>query len=70
MNVGKLKQLIENVPDNVSVLIPGNNHDYYSAYGELTTALKSDREWTEDYGEEKTPESEWGTCTLVLVIRA
>ena len=67
---GKLKKLLENVSDDTPVLIPGNNHDYYDAYGEITTALKLKHEWTEDFGELDTPEAVYGKRTPVLVLKA
>ena len=70
MNVGKLKKLLENVPDNTVVLIPGIDHDYYEASGEFTTALKNNRTWNEDWGDNNTPEIEYGKRLPAFVIRA
>ncbi len=70
MNVRQLKELIANAPDTMPVLITGNDHSYRIGNAVLTTALKeSHATWTEDFGEEQTPEKEYGKRTDVLVLR-
>ena len=69
MNVGKLRKIIENAPDDMVILIPGGDHNYYEAVVEISTALKAKREWVEDFGEESTPEKDWGTRTPALIVR-
>jgi hypothetical protein len=71
MNVRDLKKLLENAPDDALVMVPGHDHSYREAHCELTTGLKEGRnQWTEDYGEETTPEAEYGKRLPILLIGA
>jgi hypothetical protein len=70
LTVKKLKNIIANLPDNTDVLIPGSDHNYLSTHVRVTTALyaKNKKEIIEDYGEELTPEKQYGNRKIVLVI--
>ena len=69
MNVKELKAIIENLPDEILVLTLGSDHSYRKVSAESTTALQEGRNaWTEDYGEEITPEKEYGKRLQVVVI--
>jgi predicted sulfurtransferase len=63
--------LLETVPDDTVILIPGNNHDYYEvSIGEFTTALYDKLEWFEDFGNAATPEEQYGVRIPVFVVSA
>jgi hypothetical protein len=69
MNIKELKALIERLPDETPVLIPGSDHSYRSASAEATTALQERRnQWAEDYGEDTTPENAYGKRMRVVVV--
>jgi hypothetical protein len=69
MSVKQLKELIATAPDNMPVLIPGSDHSYRSCRAEITTALNPCwGTWNEDFGEDSTPEKEYGKRRDVLVI--
>ena len=69
MNVKQLKALLKKVPDDVLVLVPGEDHSYRKADANVTTALLEEGgTWTEDYGEDTTPEAEYGKRKKVLVV--
>ena len=71
MKVKDLKALIENAPDDAVVVVSGHDHGYRECSCMMTTALKEDRySWTEDFGEEKTPEAEYGKRLPVLLVGA
>ena len=70
--VKQLKELIANLPDDAQVLVPGEDHSYRAASVEATTALREGRGrhsgWTEDHGEELTPEADYGKRMQVVVV--
>jgi hypothetical protein len=69
MTVGDLKKLIQDVPDNVPILVPGEDHSLREVDPQVGTALKESRySWTEDFGEEYTPEATCGKRTVALII--
>lgn len=69
MTVKELSEIIANMPGDAKVLVPSSDHSYRDADGMVTTALYLRRRgWTEDYGEEHTPEAEYGKRMTVLVI--
>lgn len=71
MTVGELKELLADQPDELPILIPGSDHSYYEATARVGTALLEDAsrgQWTEDYGEETTPEATYGTRLAVLIV--
>jgi hypothetical protein len=68
--VAKLKAAIADLPDDTPVLMPAEDHSYRLASFWPTTALQKGRSWTEDYGEETTPEAEWGKRVDVFVVGA
>lgn len=69
LTVKKLREILNEVPEDAVVLIPNGDHSYRDAYAESTTALKeSPYNYTEDHGEKYTPESEYGTRVSVIII--
>jgi len=69
MTVGELKKLIEKMPDDTPILVPGDDHSYRAATASNCTALLERRnQWTEDYGEEMTPEKEYGKRVKALIV--
>lgn len=71
MKVKDLKAMLANVPDDVDVVVPSFDHSYISAYAYETTALINKRKkYTEDFGEDVTPEKEWGERVPVILISA
>ncbi len=71
MNVGELREMLAGLSDDATVLVPGSDHSYEEADASFTTALydRKEKYWCEDYGEETTPEKEYGKRKEVLVIR-
>jgi hypothetical protein len=70
MNVKELKQILEKVPDNAVILLPGYDHSYNLASVELSTAMFKDGDWLEDHGDTYTPEGPvYGSRRTALIIR-
>ena len=68
MTIGELKEVISDLPDSTPVLVSNGHCSYQNAYGIITKALYSKQTgWTEDCGEENTPERLWGKRTKVLI---
>ena len=65
--VGKLRKLIENVPDDTIVLTHGYDHSYDSVDIRLSTSL-FDGVYEEDFGEQFTPETEDKKRVQILLI--
>lgn len=60
---------IESAPDNALVIVPAHDHSYRQARPEVSTVLVDGAgHFTEDYGEELTPESEHGKRVPAIVI--
>ena len=68
MTKQQLLRLIEQLPDNTPILVPAYDHGYREPHAEVTTALRQGGIWTEDWGEESTPEAEYGKREVVVVI--
>lgn len=69
MNVKQLKELIADLPDDIKIVVPCRDHSYRNVSGEVSTALYSrPAGWTEDHGEEATPEESFGKRVQVVVI--
>lgn len=67
--VRQLKELIEGLSDDAPVIIPGGDHSYRPAHAIKDTALFDPKAgWTEDHGEEMTPEAEFGSRLTVLIV--
>lgn len=67
--VGDLRKLIDGKPDDMPLVRPAEDHEYRQAYAQVTTALKGrGGAYTEDHGEEVTPEAQWGKRVPVLLI--
>ena len=64
------KELIERIkdaPDDALILGPDHDHNYRGITPDVTTALQDGNHFTEDFGEDLTPESEHGKRVPVIV---
>lgn len=69
MIVKDLRDLIQYAPDAAVVVVRGADHSLREVNCSLTTGLhKGRREWAEDFGEEATPESEYGRRLPILLV--
>jgi hypothetical protein len=73
MTVKELKALITDLPDDTPVLVAGSDHEYGDDTIRVGTVMKtvygpSRTCWAEDYGEDLTPEAQWGKRTQALLI--
>jgi hypothetical protein len=68
MNVGEFRKLTKDLPDNTPFLVPKSNHSYRGVTGYETTALYDSGAWTQDYGEDSTPENKYGRRLKVFVV--
>jgi len=67
--VKQLRELIAKAPDNAVVVTSAFDRGYTFARPELTTALHTGGDgMAEDFGEDTTPESEYGKRIPVLLI--
>lgn len=69
--VAHLKKLLADVPDNAWLVVPASDHTYQRAEVEIGTALYdlNTQILSEDYGEETTPEAEYGKRIPVVLFR-
>lgn len=65
MNVGQLKKIIEDLPPETPVLVPGEDHSYYSGHAWVGTAVRQDGMWFEDYDTENNPDEVVHTVLIV-----
>lgn len=71
MTVGELRAIIEGMPDNAPLLMPGSDHSYSPASVSSGSArFKKRQGWTEDHGEDATPTEQYGEARLVLIVEA
>lgn len=70
MNVKQLREIIQDMSDDVQLVGTSSDHSYRLVEVFPATALfnSSSRNWTEDYGEDSTPEADYGKRMNVLVI--
>ena len=70
MTVGDLKKLLADVPDGAALLCPASDHEYQTASVDVTTALHDAEHccWSEDHGEDVTPEADYGKRLPVVVV--
>lgn len=69
MTVGQLKKLLAELPDNTPVLVPAPDHSYRDRVSAgAITALYAVEGWSEDHGEDVTPEAEYGKRYTVFVV--
>lgn len=70
MTVGQLRQQLASIPDAAVIVTPTSDHEYRPAHVDSTTALydATARCWTEDHGEDVTPEADYGKRVPVLVV--
>lgn len=65
-----LRDLVAKAPDDALLVVPGSDHSYRLASIELTTALQErPRQFTEDHGEDITPEAEYGKRVPILLVQ-
>ncbi len=70
MKVSDLKRLLQNAPDDALVMVSTNDHGYREAHCEFTTGMmKMRNQWTEDHGEDTTPEAEYGKRLPILLVQ-
>ena len=69
LKVKALRALLADAPDDAVVMVPAHDHAYRLADVEVTTALQENRySWTEDHGEEMTPEAEYGRRIPIILV--
>lgn len=69
VDVAKLRELIDEIDDGALLVVPSFDHSYRSPLIYNGTALLEENgNLTEDFGEEMTPESEYGKRIKVLII--
>lgn len=69
MTVKKLIEIADKLPPKALVVVPGYDHSYRGAIAHQLTALRSsDGQYSEDFGEDMTPEKYYGDRVLVLLI--
>lgn len=71
LTVGKLKQILEKLPNDAIVVRPTSDHSYINAYAEETTALVEDGNYglySEDHGEEYYSPEETENLTRIKVL--
>lgn len=70
MTVGQLRKQLLDISDDAVLLRPASDHEYRPATVELTTALFDAEHhcWTEDHGEDATPEKDYGKRVPVVVV--
>jgi len=59
---------VSKMPDNALIVVPSSDHSYREAHIEESTALFDGKGFTEDYGEDVTPEAEYGKRIPVIVV--
>jgi hypothetical protein len=69
MTIKQLRDLISTLPDDAKVVTSSFDHGYREVRFKFGTALRDKAgNWTEDYGEEDTPEAEFGKRVPVLLV--
>lgn len=69
LTVRELKEIINELEDNVVVLISDHDHGYRTANVEASTALEEEKNrYTEDHGEQYTPEADFGKRVPAVLI--
>lgn len=69
MKVGDLKKVLRGLPDDIEVLVPGEEHSYRETEAMVTTALRNGSSgWAEDHRETLTSESKYVKRVSVVVI--
>ncbi len=67
MTVGELKKLLEEVPDNVPVLIPGYDHSYeHRLNGAHIEVARNPDKFIEFQGESYLEDNEYATMGFVI----
>ena len=70
MNVGELKEFLKAVSDDTIILTSDYDHNYRNVSIHISTVLevKKDRIWCEDFGEDQTPEEEYGKRIVAVIV--
>jgi hypothetical protein len=68
MNLGDFRKQTANLPDDTPLLVSGPDHSYEDVKATSTTALLHKKDWSEDYGEDMSPEKEFGKRKPVIII--
>ena len=67
-NVGKLKELIKDLPDDTPILVPGSDHSYYQPDCSIAPAEYNERgDWFEYYGDKYMSEGGKRVETTLVV---
>ncbi len=68
--LGALREATKHLPDTAIVLVPSRDHEYRPVAAEVATALfdQDSFTFTEDHGEDLTPEAEYGKRIEVVII--
>ena len=71
MRVKDLKELIAHIDDDAVIVRSIGDHSYRECDFELTTGLYDGHsdEWSEDYGESLTPESNYCQRIAILIVQ-
>lgn len=67
---GQLKELLAGVTDDTPILKPSSDHGFVPVSGTVESVLHDEKMdyWTEDHGEELTPERQYGKRTRAIVL--
>jgi hypothetical protein len=72
MNIGELKKLIEALPDDMLVVMPGSDHSYNVAHGgtaeaEVQRSRRGHVMWMAEYYDERNRSFDYPTSTVETV---
>lgn len=68
LNVGHLRRLIADLPDDAPVLVPAPDHSYRQPFAEVGPARLGNDGWSEDDGDTE-PNNDLGKRYEVLIIQ-
>lgn len=69
ITIAKLREIIADAPETAFLVVPSHDHSYRPASVEVGTALFHPQCISEDFGEDQTPEEEYGKRLPVLIVR-
>ena len=70
MKVSDLKKLIATAPEDAVLVVPAPDHSMRPAMAGIGTVLFDRKSylWTQDYGEDSTPEADYGKRIPALIV--
>lgn len=70
MNVGQLRKVIADLSDDTIILRSGQDHSQFTPRISAGTTLfdSESRTYTEDFGEQYSPEAEYGKRITALIV--